>query len=233
MSSVPPPPPGSYPPPPPPPPGASRAGSLPWETEAIGLNSLVETAKLFIMAPANAWSRTPEKGDIVKPLLFSVVLGWIGIIFNSVYSMFISASWVNMMPAQYRRFMIPAAGGTILRMILAPVFFAIGLFIAAAVYHVCFMIVGALSSSTSGFEGTFRVVSYSGVANLAHLVPFAGGLIAAVWYFVLMVMGAVALHRTTQGKAVAGVLIPIVLCCGCVALAIAFGAAALFSTFNR
>jgi hypothetical protein len=46
-------------------------------------------------------------------------------------------------------------------------------------------------------------------------------------------MGAVALHRTTQGKAIMGVLLPLILCCGCVALAIAFGAAALFSTFNR
>jgi hypothetical protein len=236
MSSAPPPP-GSLPPPPPPPFAAVRSGSLPWESGAIGLDSFVETAKLFITAPSEAWSRTPEKGDLLKPLLFSVILGWVGIIFSSVYGMFITASWMNMMPPQYRRYMgglgVLGAGSTILRMVLAPIFIAIALFIGAAIYHLCFMIVGALSSSTSGFEGTFRVIAYSGVSSIAYVVPFVGGLLALVWRIVLMVMGAVALHRTTQGKAVAGVLIPLVLCCGCIALAIVFGAAALMSTFHR
>jgi hypothetical protein len=242
MSSVPPPPPGSFFPPPPPPPGAVPAGTIPWESQPIGLNSFIETAKLFITVPAEAWRRTPGKGDMFKPLLFSVILGWIGAIFQGVYGLFFSNAWMarsnelmNNVPPQFRRFFMLffGPGGTVISMILAPIVVAIALFISAAVLHVCFMIVGALSSSTAGFEGTFRVVAYSGVANLARLVPFVGALLYSIWYVVLVVMGAVALHRTTQGKAIMGVLLPLILCCGCVALLMAFGAAALFSGFKR
>ena len=189
------------------------AGSIPWESQPINLNSFIETAKLFIMTPAEAWSRTPGKGDMLKPLLFSVILGWIGAIFQGVYGMFLSNAWMarsnefmNNVPQQFRRpfLFLFGPGGTVVSMIVAPIVVAIGLFISAAILHVCFMIVGALSTSTAGFEGTFRVVAYSGVANLARLVPFVGGLLYSIWYLILVVMGAVALHRTTQGKAVMG-----------------------------
>lgn len=237
MSSVPPPPPGSFAPPPPPPPGMATAGSLPWESQPIGINSFIETVKLFIMAPSEAWSRTPGKGDMTKPLLFSVVIGWIGVIFDSVYGMFLSNAmsnaWMNNIPPQFRRYMVFGSGGTIIRMVLAPIFIGIFLFIGAAILHVCFMIVGALSKSTAGFEGTFRVVAYSGVGNLARLVPVVGGLLAGIWCLVLMVMGAVALHKTTQGKAIFGVLIPLILCCGCAIVGLVVGGAALFSALGH
>ncbi len=59
MSSVPPP--GSgYPPPPPPPPQGPPpmppyGSGLAWETQAIGPESFLDTAKMFITAPDQAW----------------------------------------------------------------------------------------------------------------------------------------------------------------------------------
>jgi hypothetical protein len=52
-----------------------------------------------------------------------------------------------------------------------------------------------------------------------------GGLVTFIWSLVLQVLGFAAVHRTTQGRALAGVLIPIVFCCVCGALvAVFFGA---------
>ena len=85
----------------------------------------------------------------------------------------------------------------------------IGLFIAAAVFHLCLMMVGGLNQSTSRFEGTFRTVSYSSVSMLANIIPFVGGLIGLVWGFFLNVKGAVRMHKTTPGKALAALLIPL------------------------
>jgi len=123
------------------------------------------------------------------------------------------------------------AGAILIQVGVAPILVLIGLFVGAAIYHVSFLVVGATKESTTGFEGTFRVVAYSSVSNLANVIPFVGGLAAVVWNLVLMVMGAVRMHRTTQGKAVAGVLIPLLLCCVCVFAVVALVIGGLAAAF--
>jgi hypothetical protein len=82
------------------------------------------------------------------------------------------------------------------------------------------MIVGG---ANNGFEATVRVVCYAQTAQLAGIVPFCGGLIAAIWAIVLYVIGLATAHRTTQGKAVLAVLLPVVLCCAFVAALVFMG----------
>ncbi|HTS01161.1 MAG TPA: YIP1 family protein [Thermoanaerobaculia bacterium] len=240
MSSVPPPGSGYPPPPPPPPPPPGPPPVMPagpglaWETQAIGPESFLETAKTFIVAPEQAWKLTRESGDYARPLLFAVIVGWVGAIFNAVWSTMFGAGLMRMIPLQYQRYaMIGTGHGLLVSIILAPIAVVIGLFIGSAIFHVSFMIVGALSGSKSQFEGTFRVVSYSTIAHLGYLVPFVGGLVALVWRIFLMMLGAQQLHKTTQGKALAGILLPILLCCGCAVVGIVIGGAALFRAFGR
>jgi hypothetical protein len=238
MSSVPPQGPGAVPPPPPPPPPPylpppAAAGGLPWEAQAIGPEPFFETAKLFITAPVEAWRLTRETGDYMRPLLFGVIVGWVGIVFNAVWSTMFGAGLTRMLPAQYAGYTRFGGGSLIGQVILGPLIVAIGLFIGAGIFHVAFMIVGALSSSKSQFEGTFRVVSYSSIAHLAYVIPVVGGLAALVWRVYLMMLGAQQLHKTTQNKALLGILLPILICCVCAGLGIAFAGAALFSAFNR
>ena len=236
--------------PPPPPPGfppqvpyAPAPPGLPWELRPqVGFaDALVDTIRLFVTRPAEAWSRTREKGDLGQPLLFAVLVGWIGVAFNSVWNLIFGNAWLRFLPMlppemrdQFtdRGFLGSGVASTLFAIVLAPLFVIIGLFIWGGILHACFMIVGALSGSTAGFEGTFRVVGYSSVSQLAHVIPIVGGLVALVWNLVLAVMGAQRIHRTTQGKAIAGVLIPIVLCCGCVLLGLVFAGAAIFAALG-
>jgi len=239
MSSVPPP--GSgYPPPPPPPPQGPppvmpSGPGLAWETQAIGPESFLDTAKLFITAPDQAWARTRETGDYTRPLLFGLIIAWVGAIFNAVWGTMFGAGLMKMLPAQYSRFGAMGMGGRglIANIILAPIFILCGLFIGSAIFHVSFMIVGALTNSKSQFEGTFRVVSYSSIAHIAYVIPFVGGFVALVWRIYLMMLGVQQLHKANQGKALMGILLPIVLCCGCAAIGMIFAGAALFSAINR
>jgi hypothetical protein len=245
MSSLPPdipppPPPGAYPPPPPPPGGFAQAPNpLPWEDRPriSFADALVDTIKLFATRPGEAWSRTREKGDIGQPLLFAVCVGWIGIAFSSVYGLLFGQVWLRFLPMQMRHQIGPMMAGTVgvtlFQIILAPLFVLIGLFVWSAILHVCFLIVGALSNSTAGFEGTIRIVGYSWVAQLGHIIPIFGGLVALVASLILSVMGAQALHKSSQGKAIFGVLLPVILCCGCVLVGLIVGGAALFSAFGR
>lgn len=239
MSSVPPQGPGAMPPPPPPPqppypPPLAPAGGLPWEAQPIGPETFLETAKLFITAPDQAWRLTKETGDYMRPLLFAVIVGWVGVVFSALWGSIFGAGMLRMIPSQYQRFATFGSGGGILfRIVFAPIGIALVLFIGAAILHVSFMIVGALASSKSQFEGTFRLVSYSSIAHIAYIVPIVGGLLALVWRVYLMMVGAQQLHKTTQGKALVGILLPILLCCVCAAVGIAVAGAAIFSTFNR
>jgi hypothetical protein len=135
-----------------------------------------------------------------------------------------------------RRFgALSGVGGAALtvRLIVAPFFIAIALFLGAAILHLCCMLVGALENSRSGFEGSLRAVCYSEVSSLASVIPVVGGLIAVVWWIVLAIQGVQSLHKTTSGKATAAVLIPVVVCCGgLVLIGLAVGAAVL-SHFGR
>ncbi len=234
----PPPPPPSWQPPGPPPPSAPAVG-LPWEMRPqVGFaDALVDTVRLFMMSPREAWSRTREKGDLGQPILFAICVGWVAAAFNLVWGMMFGQAWLRFIPSDMRGMMTGFAARsavwTIVQILVAPLLVVCGLFIGAAVLHLCLMIVGGLTNSSAGFEGTVRVVGYSWVAQLAQIVPLVGGLIALVWALVLYVMGIERLHRTTQGKAIAAIMIPVVLCCGCILIGIVLGGAALMSAFGR
>ncbi len=233
----PPPPPGGYAPPPPPPGGGwgapppPAAAPLPWDVRnTIGVvPAFAETLKLLITRPAEAWARTRESGDLGGPVLFSIAVSWAGVALSSVWSLAFGNPWIALLPPEMRDrlggAMMAHAGGVLIQLAIAPIVLLIALFVWAAIQHVSFLIVGALNQSTAGFEGTVRVLAYSSVADLANAVPIVGGLAALVWKIVLMVLGATRLHRTTQGKAIFGILLPLALCCVCLVgvIAVAIG----------
>ncbi|MFI5120779.1 MAG: YIP1 family protein, partial [Thermoanaerobaculia bacterium] len=214
-----------------PPPAAS--GGLPWETQTLGPQPFFDTAMLFIKSPVEAWRLTRETGDYMRPLLFGIIVGWVGLVFRAVWGTIFGAGLTSMIPAQYARFAQFRGGSLVAQIILGPLVIAIGLFVGAAILHVSFMIVGALASSRSQFEGTFRLVCYASVANVANVVPLLGGLVAGVWAAYLIVVGAQQLHKTTSGKALFGVILPTIVCCVCVAVVAFIAGAAIFSAFRR
>lgn len=210
--------------------GAQPTGN-PWEQrERLGfVNAFIENVKLFALNPTEAFAQTRCTGDYVGPIIFAVLVGWIGALFQTIWGMIFQASVVSMLPADIRDQMGGAmmmGGSSIIGFILYPIFAVIGLFIASGILHLCAMLVGALAESTAGFEGTLRAVAFSWVASLGYVVPVIGGLVVAVWFIFLAVIGLSTLHKTTQGKALITVLIPVALCCVCVLLSI-FGLASM------
>jgi hypothetical protein len=223
----------TYPPPPPPitpgvppPPAAPGAVPLPWEQPGYPfLEALFETAKLFVTAPTEAFRRMSITADLGRPLLFAILLGWIGIIAGQLYSIALRGVTANLLPFQSAEGLAMGTGVSIAVMVLAPVFVLLGIFIWAAIVHLFLMMVGG---ANSGFGATVRVMSYATTAQLAQIVPLCGGMIGAVWAIVLEIIGLAQAHRTTQGKAALAVLLPLVLCCVCIAIVVAmFGAAIL------
>ncbi|HYB53889.1 MAG TPA: YIP1 family protein [Thermoanaerobaculia bacterium] len=234
MSSLPP---GAPPPAPPATPPPPSQNPLPWEDrDRRGfLQALTDTMGLFISRPSEAWARARESGDMTSPLLFGLIVGWVSAVAQSVIARI--APVPVMLPGRwgrsFERMHEYRGGGIAVTAIVAPIAILIALFIGAAILHVCCMLVGALNASTSGFEGTFRASAYAHVASLANVVPGIGPLVFCVWWIFLAVMGLQRMHKTTQGKALAAIFIPIVLCCGVVLLVLMVAGAAILSRMSH
>jgi hypothetical protein len=247
---------GGYaaPPPPPPPPAGpptgyeppvggeppAAASGLPWENRAqVGFGpGLLQSAQRFATRPRQAFDSARRKGDYGSPLLWIVIFGAIAGLIQWLYSMMFLGPTMAMMPPELRDQLGPLIGsgamaGGALNIIYYPCLAVIGAFITSAILHLCFMIAGGSSRSESGFEGTFRATSYTQLSSIAQIVPILGGLITIVWSLVLLVIGMSSMHRISTGKAVIVVLIPAFLCCACVSIAIALGAASLIGLSNR
>lgn len=208
----------------------------PWERRtSLGvLQGLGEALKLFVTAPTEAFSQTMKSGDYGSPLLFAIAVGWVGLLVGQLWDMLVGASMLSMLPSEVRSeipFVLFGSGGLLISLIFAPVLIIIGVFLWSAILHLCLVIVGGLEQSKAGFEGSFRVVSYGMVAQLANLIPFVGDLLCGVWSIILAIIGVQQIHKTTQGKAIAAVLIPVVLCCVCVAMGLFMAGASLMAVF--
>jgi hypothetical protein len=80
------------------------------------------------------------------------------------------------------------------------------LFVGAGILHLLVALI--VKPANTGFEATFRVVSYSNVAQLVGWVPILGPLVAAVASIALSIIGVREVHETTTGRAALVVLIP-------------------------
>ena len=99
-------------------------------------------------------------------------------------------------------------GGIIGQVIFGPFGIVIGLFICAGDPHVMLMLLGG---AEPGLRGHVPRRRYAHAASVLAIVPFCGGLIAAIWSLVICIIGLSEAHRIPVWKAALAVLLPIVL----------------------
>lgn len=213
-----------------PPPTFGGSGAvLPWEDRArLGLvTALIETAKLLITQPKEAYSRLRPNGDLTSPLLFGLIISWPVAI--------ISAIWQLLFSGMMGGFGGDTAGFGLVQIgfivVCYPILYAIGVFLMAGIVHLTLSVIKGLDQSPFGFEGTLKVVAYGTVANVASIIPMIGGLITLGVTIYLAINGIEVVHRTSQKNAIITVLVPIVLCCICAAISFAFFGAAMAAAF--
>jgi hypothetical protein len=225
------------------PPEASVAGvttassdTFPWESRnQLGFfEALKASALMLVQRPADAFRSMMKQGDFGSPILWAVlfmtVFGFIGQIWGLLFNVGIS----SLMPGDFGGSdMAFATGfgviGLLASIFILPIAALLSCFIGGGILHLCAMITGCLTQSRAGFEGTVRVVGYSSIANIVQVVPILGGLVYMFWWVYLMVVGVREVHGTTTGRALAAVLMPLVVCCGLYigVLVLVFGAIGL------
>jgi hypothetical protein len=191
---------------------APRSG-LPWdERQTKGFfNAFVETLMMVLGKPTVAFTVMKREGGLGEPLLYLVVGSSFGIIVYVLMTLLLPSA-IPLGDRHGLGHLVGAGIGSIVMIILAPAFAAIGAFIVAAIFHVCLMIVGGARQS---FETTFRVVCFvGGSIDPLLIIPFCGGLIVGIWKIVLYCIGLSRAHEIDVGRVVLVVLLLLVVCCG-------------------
>jgi hypothetical protein len=203
-----------------------RSG-LPWDQrESSGFfNAFIETMKLVLTAPGAAFIAMKREGGFGEPLIYTITGESIGLLFYFIYHFFFSSLAGFGSRENPLGHMIGTGVGSLIFIILIPLFIVIGAFLGSAILHLCLMIVGGAKQS---YETTFRVVCFAGGSvGPLMVIPFCGSAVAGVWKLVLYCIGLARAHETDTGRAVLAVVLPLIVCCGGVfllAMLLGFGA---------
>jgi hypothetical protein len=197
-------------------PGATAAprSGLPWdERQQKGFFcAFVETLQMVLTRPGEAFTAMRREGGFGEPLIYAVIGASAGAIVQFLFSLILHSLGLF---ADRRDAFGAMAGmgiGSVGFIILFPLVLIIGLFIGAAIIHLCLMIVGGAKQP---FETTFRVLAFSqGSTGVLQMIPICGGLIAGVWGLVVNCIGLARAHETDMGRAVLAILLPLIVCCG-------------------
>ncbi|HYN02641.1 MAG TPA: YIP1 family protein [Vicinamibacteria bacterium] len=213
--------------------GAPHGPGIPWDDrDRIGLvSALVETTREVLTGPGAFFRAMPLTGGLGSPLLYAVIVGWIGLVASAFYqAIFRSVVGSGLGAFGAERPEIAALlgwvegwAGFVAQAVFGGVFVVIGVFVAAGILHLVLLLLGG---ARRDFEATFRVVSFAQATSILFLVPFCGQFVGGIWTLVLYVLGLAEAHQIGHGKATAAVLLPIVLlCCCCAALVFLFAGA--------
>jgi hypothetical protein len=194
---------------------------------------MLETMKGVLIEPSDTFREASRTANIGPALLYGLVLGFIGSCIGLFWQYFLGAAFggasgMEGLPPEFRE-LLEFSGPTamVVSLALAPVLLLVGLFVWSAIVHLMLLL---LSGATHGYEATFRTVAYChGSTALFQAVPFCGNWIGLIWSLVAQIIGIKEMHKISAGKAVAAVLVPLLLCC-CAVFVLAFALASMIGS---
>ena len=153
----------------------------------IDVNAIIELAKSIIIKPREFFEQMPTHGGYREPLIFITVIGIIAGLTAAALSFFSSGHLGSM-------------SFGITSIILLPVAAIAGCYIASAIMFVIWKLMG----SREEYEASFRCVAYSyviiPVAVIASIIPYIGTLTANLWWFWLIYIATLTVHKLESQK---------------------------------
>ena len=206
-------------------PGGLRAGATEEFTYTDPVQSFVATVRNLATRPVAFFRSMRRQGDLINPLIFSLICWEIAAILGGILSILASVAGIGV------RTVGESISAFVLSLVFTRILAAIFVFVGAAILHLLVILI--IRPVNTGFETTFRVVSYSWVAQLIYWIPVLGWIVGAVLWTILAIFGVREGHATTTGKAALVVLIPVAVVLFILfVLAVIIGVA-IFSALNR
>ena len=177
------------------------------------VEALIETVQEFVLRPREAFRKMAPEGFLDRAVGYAILLGWIGLVVSRIYDLVFRGAMTRLLGWQFEG--LPVGGGVgaaIGAIVLGPLVLFVVLVVWTALVHAVLALVGG---ANRGIGTTLKAVAYSQTAALAQIVPFCGGFVAGIWALVLLVFGLAEAHGTSDGRAAAAALLPLILCCVC------------------
>jgi hypothetical protein len=191
-------------PPPPRASGGAAAGDFDYR-ELIP--SFIRTVREVLLNPVNFYRGVPRQGNFLSPVLFAAICSLISAVIGGILGFILRVALGNAVGGSFGRLVSTIIG--------APIGTIIGLFIGAAIYHLLVLLI--VRPRHEGYEATFKALAYASAVNVFSFlafIPILGILVViaiGIYNVVLTVIGIREMHATTTGRAVAVVLIPVVI----------------------
>ncbi len=189
---------------------------------------LWHTWKESVFNPNKFFSALPLKGGIGSPLLYALIVVWLGLAVEQLWGLLFVGFWMDAFTGYFpmEDFYWTTGlqtGFSFLYVILAPIPIIAVLFIISGVYHLIMMMFGWAAKD---FEATFRTFAYASGPMAFMIVPMCGGAVGWIWTLVLAIIGLRHTQTNSGGRAALVIFLPIIVCC-CLGfiLAMIFGVA--------
>jgi hypothetical protein len=182
-----------------------------WENldEAGTVSGFLKTLYGSMFNPGTFFNHMRRRDGYLNPLIYAMILG--------SFAILVSIGWECLFVSLGNRFVDAGSseqfGGMRavsygLTAILSPIMVVAIVFVSSGIFH---LILLALGGGAQGFQTSFRVVCYSQGTGVWNIVPFFGAAIGGVWNLVLLVVGFAESHGASPWKAIAAVLIPVII----------------------
>ena len=205
-----------------PPPVASSLVEPIWERrQEVGFfRALFRTIGEILRKPGEIFSKMRTEGDLVSPLLYTIILTVAVGALTLPYSGFYNAALKHLVESLPNASSYPSAlfqiqplnlANAAMAIVLMPVLATVGSFIRAGLLHLVLYLTGG---AHKGFEATFRVACYSDATSaIFRIIPFLGLLIAFVLDLWLLVVGLKRVNQIEGWRATLAVLFLPFCCC--------------------
>jgi hypothetical protein len=160
-----------------------------------------------------------QVGGLGNPILFWLITAGLGGVVSQLFALLFQGAMMSVVAASgnsnARSQAMATMGMTgamgIVIAVVIPIIWLVFLFIYAGLSHLCLMM---LKAANRPYETTFRTLAYAfGGAGVLSFIPVCGVYAAMIWALVAACIGMGAAQETTTGKGVAGVLLPVAVCC--------------------
>ncbi|HEX7878357.1 MAG TPA: YIP1 family protein [Candidatus Eisenbacteria bacterium] len=218
--------------PPPGPPHLPPVAPIPWEEPGRALvNAFVDTITLLYSRCSEAFARMPLNSELLKPIIFAILVGMIGAVaetvYNSIWSMTIWKLFPWMDEQEHPGF---GVFGNFVALFFMPLLIPMFLVIASAITHIMLILLGA---GNRGWTATFRVSCYASASALCQVIPFVGGLASGIVGLIFATHGLAVVHGTSRGRALFAQLLPAAICCGVLSLGLLVFGSAMLAGFKE